>query len=89
MHLYPSLCVYIYTHTNTHTRSFCKKLTNVLLPIEDDLSRAQKTWRIDHATHKKHFFNLELNEGRRGRADIVSRQFILESLACERSYLVK
>ena len=53
MHLYASLCVYIYTHANTHTRSFCKKLTTVLLPIEDDLSRAQKTWRIDHATQKK------------------------------------
>ena len=53
------------------------------------LSSAQKTWRIDHATHKKNFLNLELKEGRRGRADIVSRQFILESLACERSYLVE
>lgn len=54
------------------------------------LSRAQKTWRIeDHAAHKKNFLNLELKEGRRGRADIASRQFILESLAHERSCLVE
>lgn len=38
---------------------------------------------------KRIFKNIGLKEGGRGRADTVFRQFILESLACEGSYLVQ
>lgn len=45
-------------------------------------------WKI-MLLRKRIFKNIGLKEGGRGRADTVFRQFILESLACEGSYLVQ